>query len=91
MEYNKITGNRVDNKHIVDSGSNAIKNKGVNHITAACQNEYMSLTINGEVVFDQPIPVMYQGISSGMVGLAVYSFDWYPVIIGFDELTISEP
>jgi hypothetical protein len=91
MMFNKITGSRIDNKIIIDSGSNAIKNKGINQISATCLNDYMSLKINGETVFDQPIPVMYQGISRGMVGLAVYSFDWYPVIVGFDEVTVSEP
>jgi len=85
LDNGKIQWNRVAN-----GGSNAIKQgKDVNEYSATCQDEELTLVINGDEVIS--IKETKYGLRSGQAGISVSSFNVLPILIEMDWIEISEP
>jgi len=85
LDNGKIRWNRIAN-----GGSNAInQGKEVNEYSIACQDDDLTLTINGDEVIS--IQDKKYGLRSGQAGISVSSFDVLPILIEMDWLRIGEP
>lgn len=85
LDNGKIRWNRVAN-----GGSNAInQGKEVNEYSITCQDEELTLNINGDEVIS--IKDQKYGLRSGQAGISVSSFNVLPILIEMDWLRISEP
>ena len=85
LDNGKIEWNRVAN-----GGSNAIKQgKDVNEYSATCEDEQLTLEINGDEVIS--IKETRYGLRSGQAGISVSSFNVLPILIEMDWIRISEP
>lgn len=81
---------KIDYKNITNGGSNAIKQgKGVNEYSISCKGDKLSLTINGDEVVT--VPERNYGLTDGMVGVSVSSFNVLPILINMDWIKISQP
>jgi type IV secretory pathway VirB10-like protein len=81
---------KIAYKNITNGGSNAIKQgKGINEYSISCKGDKLSLTINGEEV--TTVPERNYGLTDGMVGVSVSSFNVLPILINMDWIKISQP
>ncbi len=77
-----------DYKLLYSGGSNAIRmGKDVNEYTAVCNNDKLTLGINGVEVRT----VSDKNLKEGLTGLSVSSFDVTPIIVEFDYYGVSVP
>jgi hypothetical protein len=77
-----------DYKLLYSGGSNLIRmGKDVNEYTAICNNDKLTLGINGAEVRT----VTDKNLKEGLTGLSVSSFDVTPIIVEFDYYNISVP
>lgn len=75
---------------ITNGGSNAIKQgKGVNEYSISCKGDKLSLKINGDNVTS--VSERKFGLTKGMVGVSVSSFNVLPIQINMDWIKISQP
>jgi len=89
--YWEVTSSdRVNDHAIANGGSNDIKQgKEVNEYAITCQDDELTLEINGEEV--QSIREKNYGLRSGQVGVSVKTFNVLPILIEMDWFKISEP
>jgi hypothetical protein len=77
-----------DYKLLYSGGSNLIRmGKDVNEYTAICNNDKLTLGINGVEVRT----VTDKNLKEGLTGLSVSSFDVTPIIVEFDYFSVSVP
>jgi len=77
-----------DYKLLYSGGSNLIHmGKDVNEYTAICNNDKLTLGINGVEVRT----VTDKNLKEGLTGLSVSSFDVTPIIVEFDYFGVSVP
>ena len=77
-----------DYKLLYSGGSNLIRmGKDVNEYTAVCNNDKLTLGINGVEVRT----VTDKNLKEGLTGLSVSSFDVTPIIVEFDYYSVSVP
>jgi hypothetical protein len=73
---------------LYNGGSTAIKTgKDVNEYTAICDGEELTLLINGV----EARSVENSTLQEGFVGVSVSSFDFVPVLVHFEWVTVSQP
>jgi hypothetical protein len=89
--YAEVLDNgKISYHRIANGGSNAIKQgKDVNEYSAACEDEELTLTINGDEVIS--IDERNYRLRSGLAGVSVSSFNVLPILIEMDWIRISEP
>jgi hypothetical protein len=77
-----------DYKLLYSGGSNLIRmGKDVNEYTAICNNDKLTLGINGVEVRT----VTDKNLKEGLTGISVSSFDVTPIIVEFDYFSVSVP
>jgi S1-C subfamily serine protease len=77
-----------DYKLLYSGGSNLINmGKDVNEYTAICNNDKLTLGINGVEVRT----VTNKNLKEGLTGISVSSFDVLPIIVEFDYFGVSVP
>ncbi len=81
---------KIAYKNITNGGANAIKQgKGINEYSITCQGDKLTLSINGDEVVT--VPERNYGLTKGMVGVSVSSFNVLPIMINMDWIKISQP
>jgi hypothetical protein len=80
----------ADCQFITEGGSGAI-NQGqrTNQYTATCVGDVLTLAINGQRV--NSVSDRSNRFPVGQVGFSASSFEYVPVIVGFDSFQVSQP
>jgi len=80
----------ADCQFIIEGGSVAIRQgKMTNQYTATCAGDVLTLAINGQRV--NSVRDRFDRFAQGQVGFSASSFEYVPVVVGFDSFQVSAP